>query len=245
MVSREDVYRALSRVRDPELDKPITELGFIKEVKVHRGRGAVEVSMILPTYWCSPAFAYMMLEDARKVLLKLGGVKRVTVNLLDHHDAERISRCINEGLTFEECYGDEAGEGLSDLRRKMMERSFLARLYRLVSLLTLKGLSYLDILSLKLEDVKIEGERVGIKAGKRMIKLEGEEASTIIDYVEMLVDNGVREGPIIRKSLKGDVVKGIDEFEGLLRRARLTSNTLSFTSQFCMLVLSARRGSQS
>src|SRR5437879_6378373 len=71
---KESVLRALSTVTDPELDEPITELGFVKNLSVSED-GRVSVDLVTSTFWCSPNFVYMMLEEARDVVSKLPGVK--------------------------------------------------------------------------------------------------------------------------------------------------------------------------
>ena len=152
------VEKALSRVRDPELDMPITELGMVKDVALEKG--FLRVTILMPTYWCSPNFTYIILEDARRELdreLRPLGVKPLVV-LEGHHDAEKITRCVNEGLRFEECYQGEAVEGLEELRLRFREKALLARLRGLVTLLSSKGLGLADISALKIEDVGVEGD---------------------------------------------------------------------------------------
>ena len=58
------VLDALSGVRDPELDEPITELKFISGL--HVGGDSVDVRLRLPTPFCAPNFAYLMAHDARE-----------------------------------------------------------------------------------------------------------------------------------------------------------------------------------
>ena len=50
-------------MRDPELDEPITTLGFVASCVVSQdGRAAVRLR--LPTYFCAPNFAFLMVADA-------------------------------------------------------------------------------------------------------------------------------------------------------------------------------------
>ncbi|MCS6938391.1 MAG: iron-sulfur cluster assembly protein [Roseiflexus sp.] len=44
----DDIYRALAEVYDPELDAPITELGFVNEVRLDGGH--VTVRYTVPTF---------------------------------------------------------------------------------------------------------------------------------------------------------------------------------------------------
>ncbi|MCW2492268.1 MAG: metal-sulfur cluster biosynthetic enzyme, partial [Frankiales bacterium] len=56
------VTAALSTVRDPELDESIVDLGFVRQTSVVDGHA--EVRLRLPTYFCAPNFAYLMVADA-------------------------------------------------------------------------------------------------------------------------------------------------------------------------------------
>ena len=82
--------RALRRrsasVVDPELDEPITDLGFVRSVAVTRAAN-VEVHLRLPTSFCAPNFAYLMASDAKDALTDLPWTRRVVVELDDHHDS--------------------------------------------------------------------------------------------------------------------------------------------------------------
>src|SRR4051812_24863929 len=83
--------RALGDVFDPELDEPITDLGFVRSLEAG-DEGGLTVHLRLPTSFCSPNFAYLMASDAKDVLISLPGVTAVTVVLDDHHDSEIINR---------------------------------------------------------------------------------------------------------------------------------------------------------
>lgn len=72
-----DVDAALATVMDPELDEPITDLGFVTE-RVVTG-GDVLVRLRLPTAFCSPSFAYLMASDAEDAIASLPGVASVQV----------------------------------------------------------------------------------------------------------------------------------------------------------------------
>jgi metal-sulfur cluster biosynthetic enzyme len=59
-----EIWKRLSEVTDPELDEPVTELGFVERVAVLDG-DVVEVDSRLPTYWCAANFAFLMVDDIR------------------------------------------------------------------------------------------------------------------------------------------------------------------------------------
>ena len=89
----DQAYAALSAVVDPELDEPITDLGFVRSLVVTPA-GNVKCHLRLPTSFCSPNFAYLMASDAKDVLSALDWTRDVVVELDDHHD----SAIINAGL---------------------------------------------------------------------------------------------------------------------------------------------------
>lgn len=62
-VTVDEVMEALATVVDPELDEPITDLGFVRSV-ILDDRG-VTIHLRLPTSFCSPNFAYLMLPTHR------------------------------------------------------------------------------------------------------------------------------------------------------------------------------------
>src|SRR5262249_6558400 len=61
---RARVLEELGTVYDPELDEPITALGFVGSLVV-TDEGDVSVRLRLPTPQCAPNFAFLMAADAR------------------------------------------------------------------------------------------------------------------------------------------------------------------------------------
>ena len=74
MIERDKIMGALSGVRDPELDEPVTDLGFVSHLEIEGD--AVSIRLRLPTYFCAPNFAYLMVADAREAVLSVPGVRR-------------------------------------------------------------------------------------------------------------------------------------------------------------------------
>jgi len=77
MTTASSVIEALAEVRDPELDEPITRLGFVTSCEVSTD-GEVEVVLRLPTPQCAPNFAFLMAADARTVVHRLPDVRAVS-----------------------------------------------------------------------------------------------------------------------------------------------------------------------
>lgn len=106
--------RALDTVYDPELDEPITDLGFVRSIEASGGE--LTVHLRLPTSFCSPNFAYLMASDAKDVLGELPGAERVVVRLDDHHDSDRINRGLAADAGYRGTFGSEAEKDLDELR---------------------------------------------------------------------------------------------------------------------------------
>ena len=79
-VSAAAVWAAMDAVIDPELDRSLVELDFVSSVEV--GERDVHVALRLPTYWCSPNFAYLMVGDAHEAVRSVPGAERVRIDLV-------------------------------------------------------------------------------------------------------------------------------------------------------------------
>jgi metal-sulfur cluster biosynthetic enzyme len=123
------VWEALGTVRDPELDRPVTDLGFVSEVREDEGH--VRVRLRLPTYFCAPNFAYLMADDARRALAGLPGVTGVEIVLEDHFAAEEINHGVAAGEGFAAAFEGLAAGELGGLRRIFLRKGYLAAQERL------------------------------------------------------------------------------------------------------------------
>lgn len=122
-VRETDIRRALGTVLDPELDEPITDLGFVRSLAVEPvgdggdgSRAEVVVHLRLPTSFCSPNFAYLMASDTKDAIAALPGVGRVVVQLDDHHDSDLINAGLAADAGYRGTFGHEAEESLDELR---------------------------------------------------------------------------------------------------------------------------------
>ncbi len=152
MIAEDRIAEALSAVRDPELDEPITDLGFVKEIRIDGGE--VTVTLWLPTYYCAPNFAYIMAVDAKSAVGAVDGVTAVAIRLIDHHASDEINGGLDAGKDFDETFpGETAGEGLAEVRQRFDRKAFVARQQELYKQLTETGLSPADVLALTLADL--------------------------------------------------------------------------------------------
>jgi metal-sulfur cluster biosynthetic enzyme len=127
----EEILAALATVTDPELDEPITELGFVRSVAVDDD--GVTVHLRLPTAFCSPNFAYLMASDAQDALRALDGIGAVRVLLDDHHDSEKINAGLAADAGYVGTFGSEALESLDELRLTFLRKAHTAAMERCIS----------------------------------------------------------------------------------------------------------------
>jgi metal-sulfur cluster biosynthetic enzyme len=147
-----EVMQALSKVMDPELDEPITDLGFVRSVLIHEA--GVTVHLRLPTSFCSPNFAYLMASDTQDALRFVEGVGRISVLLDDHHDSDKINAGLAADAGYVGTFGSEADESLDALRLTFQRKAHTAAMERCVSaLLKSTELAVDEIHALRLSDL--------------------------------------------------------------------------------------------
>jgi len=223
MITEASVLDALSGVRDPELDEPITDLKFISEVRV--GEGAVDVRLRLPTPFCAPNFAYLMVADARQALLSVPGVHEARVVLEDHHTAEEINAGMDGGLgfgstfhSFEETDGDE----LDELRAIFRRKAFVSRQEKLCRAMLAEGYSPEELAHLSIGGVSESRMKDKYLSRRRELGLDVSEGAPFV------VDPDGRSIP------EEAVVQH-------LRFARVTRLSIEANAGFCRGVLAARQ----
>jgi metal-sulfur cluster biosynthetic enzyme len=127
---RSRVLEALGTVYDPELDEPVTTLGFVGSVVVVGG--AVAVRLRLPTPQCAPNFAFLMVADASRAIWRVDGVESVDVTLEDHYTGDEINATVNAGRSFADAFPGETRGELDALRALFQRKALLARQSRLL-----------------------------------------------------------------------------------------------------------------
>ena len=126
------VWARLDLVMDPELDEPVTDMGFVEAVSITDAApdnaAIVHVSFRLPTYWCSPNFAFLMAEDIKRQIEVLPWVGQAVITLQDHMAADEMNAAINSGASFGSVFEDlHPGEDLAALREKFDVKAFQRR----------------------------------------------------------------------------------------------------------------------
>jgi metal-sulfur cluster biosynthetic enzyme len=152
-MDRASVIDALAEVYDPELDEPITRLGFVSSCEVSPD-GDVEVVLRLPTPQCAPNFAFLMAADARKVVRRLPEVREVTITLEDHYTGDEINAAIGRGDGFAGAFpGETADEDLASLRELFVRKALVGRESRLCEMLLRDGATAEEVAASRIKDM--------------------------------------------------------------------------------------------
>lgn len=170
MITAEDVLDALSGVRDPEIDEPLTDLGFV--AGVHLDGSDVDVRLRLPTYFCAPNFAYLMVADALEAVGALPEVGEVTITLDDHFASGEINGAIAAGRGFDAAFpGQSVGE-LPQLRDLFMRKAFVARQSRLCDALLRAGRTLEELVDLRLGSLNGDPDTLGYIAIRKRFGID-------------------------------------------------------------------------
>jgi metal-sulfur cluster biosynthetic enzyme len=177
------IFAALDQVMDPELDESLVRLGFVDAVSLEGA--AVTLVLRLPTFWCSPNFAYLMASDARQRVLELPGVEHVEVILKDHAHASEISAGASEGRSFAEVFPDEAGGDLDELRARFQRKAFGTRQEQFVRFLLDAGLTPDEVIALRVgHDSRIPRAAIALLRAylekRAQLGLSGDPAAALI-----------------------------------------------------------------
>lgn len=154
---RADVWAALDTVRDPELDEPITDLTFVGEVRLDGNDVAVDLR--LPTYFCAPNFAYLMVADAHDAVTAVPGIGTVRIELLDHFASMEINAGVAERAGFEAAFEGQAVDDLSELRVTFQRKAYLASMERACRVLLSRGWESGDLHAAQLFDLPSGNEK--------------------------------------------------------------------------------------
>ena len=225
---RDEVYGQLARVYDPELDQPLTELGFIGGVTIDDS--VVTVRFRLPTFWCAANFAFMMAADIRERVSELPWVERVDVELQDHFFAEEISGGVNCGKTFVGTFPSLATDDLDELRETFRVKAFVARQERLLRSLLALGWMEDAILGMRIGDLP-------------RLPLDSEGAALANRYIAILKERGLAGDATALAFVHPDGRPiAPPELRAHLARAQRTRLSVEFNAAFCRGLLKTRYG---
>jgi metal-sulfur cluster biosynthetic enzyme len=222
-VSLEDkVLAALGTVYDPELDEPITALGFVGMCTVS-GRGEVDVRLRLPTPQCAPNFAYLMAADARTAVRRLPGVGRVSIVLEDHYTGAEINAALARDGDFADAFPGETTGGLDALRELFQRKALVARQARVCQALLDAGATPEVVAALRVAHLPVGTDGVRCRQLRRQL--------------------GLPCGPDDAALVAGDgSALTAGDLPTWLRRARLVSLSLEANGGLCRSLLHIRYG---
>lgn len=225
---KDEVYAQLARVYDPELDQPLTDLGFIGGVSVDGG--TVTVEFRLPTFWCAANFAFLMSADIRERVAELPWVQQVDVKLQDHFFDQEINDGVNGGQTFVETFPLLATDNLDQLRETFRVKAFLSRQERLLRALLELGWSEATILQVRMADLPD-------------LPLSDDGRALAGRYLDILQERGLAAEAADPAFVRPDGrVMDPAEFRAHLEHAQRTRLSMEFNAAFCRGLLKTRYG---
>jgi metal-sulfur cluster biosynthetic enzyme len=176
------VVAALAGVLDPELDESILDLGFVTEASVTDGQAVIRLR--LPTYFCAPNFAYLMVADAYDAVVAVPGVRDVSVRLEEHLASTEINAGVAAGAGFVGSFPNEAAAELHELRRNFQRKAHTACLERACQRLLQSGWTVETLFQARLSDLPDGPERASLLRRRRDIDLPvtGESVLFVDDH---------------------------------------------------------------
>ncbi len=215
------ILDALSAVRDPELDEPITSLGFVASCAV-TADGDAQVRLRLPTYFCAPNFAFLMVADAYDAVAALPGVRHAEVVLADHFASDAINGGVAAHAGFAASFDGEAAGELHELRAGFLRKAVLAGTDLVCRPLVAAGTDPSRLPSLTLGDVPPSRALDRLRERRADLGLPaGDDALLLIDPAT------------------GEPVSG-EAMPIHLRRARLTRISIESNGSMCRGMLQHR-----
>jgi metal-sulfur cluster biosynthetic enzyme len=219
----DEVLAALDTVRDPELDEPVTALGFVASVAVSCD-GVAAVHLRLPTYFCAPNFAFLMVADAYDAVHAVPGVTRAEIVLDDHFAATEINGGVAARAGFVGTFGDLAAAELDELRADFLRKAVLAGTDRVCRPLLAAGRTPAELAGLRLGDLPATPELDRLRARREELGLPaGDGAALLVD--------ATTGAPVLPDALRLH-----------LGRARLTRVSLEANGGVCRGMLRGRYG---
>jgi metal-sulfur cluster biosynthetic enzyme len=215
------VLAALATVRDPELDEPITTLGFVASCTVSP-EGQTQVRLRLPTYFCAPNFAFLMVADAYDAAIGVAGVRTAEVILDDHFASDAINAGVAARAGFVASFDGEAVDELDELRATFLRKAVLAGTDLVCRPLVDGGCTPAELAALTLGRVPRSPELTRLRQRRADLGLPaGDAAPLLIDPA-----TGAPVAP--------------DAVPLHLRRARLTRTGIDANTSICSGMLKAR-----
>jgi metal-sulfur cluster biosynthetic enzyme len=215
------VLAALDTVRDPELDESVTSLGFVTSCTVSAD-GVADVRLRLPTYFCAPNFAFLMVADAFEAVSGVAGIERAQIILEDHFASDEINRGVAAKAGFVDSFEGLAEVELDTLRSDFVRKAAFAATDRVCRPLLAAGRTPAELAEMTLGDVPASPDRERLRSRRAELGLPAADDSAL------LVD-------LVSGEAIGELALPLH-----LRRARLTGVNMEANSGVCRGLLRQR-----
>ena len=217
----EPVLAALDTVRDPELDESIVSLGFVSACSVDTD-GTARIRLRLPTFFCAPNFAFLIVADAYDAVSTVDGVVAVDLVLEDHFAANEINAGVAARSGFVASFDGLAEQELDGLRRDFLRKAMLAAQDRVVRPLLTAGVRLDELGTLALGDVPASADRDRLRARRIELGIPSAEDDPLLVH---------HDGAKVEH---GDVPVH-------LRRSRTIRVSIDANGEYCRQLLRERR----
>ena len=215
------ILAALETVRDPELDEPVTSLGFVSSCTVSPD-GDAQVRLRLPTYFCAPNFAFLMVADAYDAVSATPGVRHAEIVLEDHFASDAINGGVAARAGFAQSFDGEAVGELHELRADFLRKAVMAGTDQVCRPLIAAGTDPASLPGMTLGDVPASAALQRLRERRAELGLPaGDDARLLIDP---------KTGEQVRP----------DALRMHLGRARLTRTSIEANGSICRGMLRHR-----
>ena len=208
-------------MRDPELDESVTSLGFVSSCSV-TPEGEARVSMRLPTYFCAPNFAFLMVADAYDAVSGVFGVRHTEVVLEDHFAADAINAGVAARSGFVQSFDGLATGELDELRADFVRKAVLAGSDRVCRPLLAAGRTLEDLAEMTLGDTPASADLDRLRSRRAELGLPADD-----------------DAPLLVDAVTGAAI-GIEGLSTHLHRTRLTRVNTEANGSMCRGMLTHR-----
>ena len=225
----DEVWAALERVTDPEIDESVTKLEFVTRVEIEAG-SRVKIEFRLPTYWCAPNFAFLMASDMRDAVEELSWVEEVSVELLDHFSAMLINRGVALKQDFRDAFPGETDGDLSQIRRTFLGKSYQRRQELLMRHALKSGIDASWLIRATLRELK-----------ELPLDEEGGSLRNLYVFAWRRIHIGSEEEELAFMTIDREPLN-LGELKDYLRLVAGVRRTADFNGLICRSLLAARNG---
>lgn len=217
-----EVWDCLDNVTDPELDEPVTDMGFIERIEVKDAK-SVKVEFRLPTYWCSPNFAFLMAFGIRREVTSLPWVIEAEVQLNDHCFGDKVNEGVNSGRAYHDIFAEYCdGAKLDEVVETFLAKAFDRRQETVLLGLQALGHRPSEIVTMtlaELQQVTFNGE---------------EELRQLPRYLDLLAVQGLATEPddLAFTTWEGHEI-AVADLSDHLTRLRSTRINMEFNGALC------------